>query len=433
MRYRLILFFVFGAILSVIGEWNLRKGGGAGSALDRWWLEFCVANTRDRIHDPAVTLVAIDDEYRPAIGETLSHADYAAVFGFVGKFEPKTIAFEPNPVFDENLPINQPTLELLKEAVLPLPKLTLGVVGEAGQPPQSPAEKPEFETIGKVEGDISQVTALTRLVATAHPQLLSNGAPAFTGIELAGDEATRGQDGRTLALIARDGEKLVPSFVLRSAAAHSGVSMDAITVRMPAEDGGKGAISVGERIQIPIDARGRMKVYEHSGIGLGFYPSVSALHLALAGDQDEAIRQLQSGLEGAFESLKSNLVVIGLDREQDRREPVATLERPLSRAEWLVRAIATIQSGRFIERWPLWARILSLAVIATLAALVFRQSRKKVVIWGLIGTFLWFGLSMMIFKSSLSWSPPFAPLCLFGLMLVIGLILPEPRAKTTDN
>jgi hypothetical protein len=431
MRYRLILFFVFGAILSAIGEWNLSKGGTTESALDRWWLEFCVANARDRISEPAVTLVAIDDEYRPAIGETLSHADYAAAFGFVGKFEPKSIAFEPNPVFDENLPINQPTLELLKEAVLPLPRLTLGVVGETGQPPQNPNEKLAFESIGNVDGDISQVTPLTRLVAPAHPQLLSNGLPAFTGIELAGDEATRGQDGRTLPLIARDGEKLVPSFVLRAVAAHAGVAMDAMAVRFP--PGGGGSISVGDRIQIPIDARGRMKIYEHSGVGLGFYPSVSALHLALAGDQDEAIRKLQSGLEGAFESLKANLVVIGHDREQDRRETVATLDRPLSRAEWLVRAIATIQSGRFIDRWPQWARLLSLVIIATVAAIVFRLPRRKVVIWGVIGAFLWFGFAMMIFKSTLAWAPLFAPLSLFGLMLVIGLILPEPKPQPVGN
>ncbi|MCB1063725.1 MAG: hypothetical protein KDN20_12485, partial [Verrucomicrobiae bacterium] len=141
MRYRLILFLIFGAILVGLGEWDAQTHRFHFSdGLNEKWLEFCVANSRDKISDPAVSLVRINDKYEPAIGNSLTHADYAAIMSFVEKFDPKAVAFEPNPVFDPAEPMNQTTLELLKEAALTLPPLTLGAVAENGQAPQSPAE-----------------------------------------------------------------------------------------------------------------------------------------------------------------------------------------------------------------------------------------------------------------------------------------------------
>lgn len=421
MRHRLTLFLVFGAVLTLLGEWNLKNGGeGFAAGLNRWWLEFCIANSRDKIADPAVTLVTIDDEYKPAIGESLSQADFAAVFGFVGKFSPKAVAFEPNPVFDESLAINQTTLELLKEATLPLPRVTLGAVAENGQPPAGPTEEPKFPVLTKVEGDTGNVTPLTRVVAAPNPQLLANGLPAFTGIEL--DGATD----RSLPLIARQGDKIVASFIVTAVASHAGVPLDQVTVKLPAV--GSGVIEIGEKIRVPIDGRGRMKLYEQSGVGPGFYPVVSAFQLALTGDEDEAIRKLLADVEKDFETLRQNLVVIGRDRTEDRRATLVGYDKPLSRAELLTRAIATIQSGRYVDWWPFWARLLSVAVIALLAAAAFRRSRGKAIAWSLLGAFLWFGIAMVAFKSTLAWAPPFAPLALFALMFIIGAVLPGAKA-----
>ncbi|MCB1087945.1 MAG: hypothetical protein KDM63_12920 [Verrucomicrobiae bacterium] len=423
MRHRFSLFLVFGVVITGLAEWNLSRGrDGFAAGLDRSWLEFCVANARDKISDPQVTLVTVDDDYKPAIGETLSQADYAAVFGFVGKFQPKAVAFEPNPVFDESQPINQTTLELLKEASLPLPRLTLGAVAENGQSPQNPAEEPKFPALTKIEGDTSQVTPLTRVVAAPNPQLLANGTPAFTGIELGGDV---GQGSRTLPLIARQGDKVVASFIVHALASYAGVPLDQVSVKLP------GHIEIGERYRIPIDSRGRMRYFEHAGIGGGFYPSISAFQLALTGDEDETIKKLLVDLEDEFESLKSNLVVIGRDRTEDRRETLIGYDHPLSKADVLTRAIAIIQSGRYIDWWPLWARLLSIAIIAALAAHIFRGGRGRAFGWGILGAFLWFGIAMVAFKSTLAWAPPLAPLLLFALILIIGLVLPEPKNATS--
>ncbi len=423
MRHRFILFLIFGVILVGLGEWDAHtRRFSFAQGLDDAWREFCVANTRDKIGDPAVSLVRINDEYEPAIGGSFTQADYATILRFVGNFEPKTVAFEPNPVFDPNEPINQ-TLELLKEAALPLPPLTLGVVAENGQAPQSPAEEPSLPTLTGVEGDIASLTPITRVTAAPDKQLLSNGQAAFTGIELAGD--TVSGTGRTVNLIARHGDKVVPSFILHALAGHAGVPLDQVSVLLPPATKSP-VVRVGEAHEIPIDARGRMKIYEHSGVGTDFYPSVSAFHLALTGDEDETIRQLLAGLQPGFDSLKTNLVVIGNDRGEARRESLSTVPRAISRAELLTRAIATVQSGRYIEWWPLWARLLGVAIIAGIAALAYRGSRRRAVVWAMFGAFFYFGAAMIVFKSSLAWAPAFAPLALFALMLVIALVLPDP-------
>jgi hypothetical protein len=432
MRHRLILFLVFGAILVALGEWDAqsRRFGFAGGLSDAW-REFCVANSPDKIGKPAVSLVRINDEYQPAIGKSLSQADYAAILGFVEGFDPKSVAFEPNPVFDPAEPINQTTLELLKEVALILPPLTLGAVAENGQGPQSDEEAVNLPVIANVEGDVASVTPVTRIVAAPNPQLTANGAPAFTAIELAGDHSDDA-GGRRVNLIGRHGDQVVPSFIVHALANYTGVGLDQVSVQLPPAVA-SGVIRIGDVHEIPIDARGRMKIYEQSGIGTsGFYPAVSAFHLALTGEDDETIKSLLADVTADFETLKTNLVVVGHDRTEDRRETLSTARRQLSRAEMITRAIATIQSGRYIDWWPLWARLLGVLVIAGIAALAFTKPRGKAIIWAVFGGFFYFGVSMVIFKSTLTWAPPFAPMALFVLMIVVALVSADPaRAESS--
>ena len=433
MRTRLTLFLVFGALLVALGEWDAQtRRFGFAEGLGNAWREFCVGNSRDRISDPAVSLVRINDEYEPAIGKSLTQADYAAILRFVSGFDPKAVAFEPNPEFDPNEPINQTTLELLKEAALTLPPLTLGAVAENGQAPQAPEEELKFPYLEKVTGDVSRITPVTRVVAAPNPQLVSNGEPAFTAIELAGDSSD-GESGRRINLLARQGDKVVPSFVVASLANLAGVPLSEVEVTLPGESSGSGSIAIGDAYEVPIDGRGRMKLYEQSGIDTRFYPSVSAFHLALTGDEDETIQRLLSDVADDFDTLKTNLVIIGLDRQEDRRESLADGARDFSRAELLTRAIATIQSGRYIDWWPLWARLLSVLVIAGVAVLAFRGKAGRAVVLALVGAFLYFGISMVIFKSLLLWAPPFSALALFGLMIAVAILIPASSAPESSD
>lgn len=435
MRTRLILFLVFGAVLVALGEWDAHtRRFGFAEGLGEAWREFCVANSRDRISDSEVTLVRINDEYEPAIGNSLSQADYAAILRFVSDFDPTNVGFEPNPVFDPNEPINQTTLELLKEAALTLPPLVLGAVAENGQAPENPEQEVTLVPLEKVTGNVAAITPITRIVDSPEPQLLTNGEGAFTTIELAGDPVDE-KGGRRIHLLARHGETVLPSFVVTTLARHAGVSLSEVEVVLPEKATATGTLTIGEAYQIPIDGRGRMKIYEQSGVDTLFYPSVSAFHLALTGDDDETIKSLLADVAEPFESLRTNLVIVGHDRSDDRREGISTEGRDLSQAELLTRAIATIQSGRYIEWWPFWARILSVAAIAVIAWYAFRGSAKRAVMVALVGAFLYFGISLVLFKSLLLWAPPFEPLALFALMIVVAIVLPgaTPAARKADT
>ena len=77
MRQRLLTFAVFGIILIAIGEWDLRTRKIAPlSRLNDFWLEFCVGNAGDRIKNPAITVIRIDDGYEPKLIRTMRGAGY---------------------------------------------------------------------------------------------------------------------------------------------------------------------------------------------------------------------------------------------------------------------------------------------------------------------------------------------------------------------
>ena len=427
MRYRVVTFLVFAAAVIALGEWDAMVDRFEFTRkVNDWWLEFNVANAPQHISKPAVTLVGIDEDYRPTIGDSLTRLDYAAILGFVGKFEPKTVAFVPTLEFDETNLLNQTALEPLKEAALRMPEMTLGCVLESGHPPENPEENVTYPALTGVEGDPSAVTAFSRTVRDPEPQMLANGKAAFTEIELADTSSESGD--LLLPLIARHGDRIVPSFILHAVARHAGVPLDQIQVRLPGS-GGKSVIRVGDAYEIPIDAAGRMKIYRHSGVRPPLYRKVSAFHLTLTGDGDDNLKDLLGDLTETFDSLRNDLVVIGNDSESDRHYAVESGGPILSRAELLTRAIATIQSARYIEWWPQWARLAAAVLIVFFALVTFRVSRRRLFVNTLLGAFLFFGGSVVLFQSTHSWCPPSVALGLFGLMMVCGIILPAPKKQ----
>ena len=188
MRQRFVPFAVFGIILILIGEWYLRARKTTPlSRLNYLWLEFCIGNAGDRIQDPAISLIRIEDGYEPLkIGadETvaddgkLSRLDFATILGFVAKLNPRSVAFLPTPTFDETLVLNHTDIVPLKDAAMQLPKLIVAstVSNDGEQAKEALAlEYPSLNT----EGDPSGIFDFTRTVAYPDAQILANGIPAF--------------------------------------------------------------------------------------------------------------------------------------------------------------------------------------------------------------------------------------------------------------
>ncbi len=166
-----------------------------------------------------------------------------------------------------------------------------------------------------------------------------------------------------------------------------------------------------------------MKWYRHAGINPPLYHTIKASELSLAQSQEPAIKELQKELEDDFQSLASNLIVLGKDGDDDRHIPLDS-EEQISTAGLITRMIATIQSGRYIQQWPPWGRIAGFALIVLIAGILYRLRRGQVIIRGTFLLFLYLGAHILIFKTSLLWTPPLAPLVLFAILILIGTILP---------
>lgn len=452
MRQRFLTFAVFGVILVAVGEWDLRARKIAPlSRLDEAWLEFCVGNAGDQLAPPALTVVRIDDGYEPLrIGGdenvpgdgSLSRLDYATILAFVAKFEPRSVAFLPTPSFDENLTLNKTDIAPLKDAAMKLPKLTAAsTVSNDGE--QAKEAKPLDYPAIKVEGDASAIRAFSRTARYPDDQILANAVPAFRAIESARD--LPGSGSLRVPLVARRGELVIPSLVLAAIANHAGVPLEQIVVKL---DDGSPRIVIGEYRTVPIAADGTFAVSNRSGIGAAMsavardesgerrevHPlaSLTVDELSYTGEEDDEVaKRIVATLRPKFDSLRENLVLVGFDRTADRRLENAKGET-LSETSLFARAIATIQSGRFIEWWPNWARWIAVAVIFAIAGLLFRLPTGKFVPFALVALLVFFAAKVFVFSATLTWTPPFVALALFVLMLVVGLIVPAGKTEKRE-
>jgi len=448
MRQRFLTFIVFGAILVAIGEWNLRTGRLAPLEwLNDFWLEFCVGNAGDALDDPAVTVVRIDDDYEPLeIGDSgapadgkLSRLDYATILGFVSKLDPKSVAFLPTPTFDEKLVLNQTDIVPLKDAAMKLPRMVVATrVSNDGEQAKE-SEPLDYPALG-VKGEPEEILAFTRTVRRPDPQLLANADPAFKTIESARGLADGGQ--LRVPLVANYRDKLVPSVILLSVADHAGVAPEDIVVDL---SGRRAKIRMGDQRTIPVARDGTMVVPPHAGVRrtmtgtrhteegeqekVYHFTSLTVDELAYTGEKDDEVaRSILANFQGKFDSIARNLVVIGFDRSTDRRFTTANGE-PLSETLLFSRAMATIQSGRFIEWWPTWARWLAVAVLVALAMSLFRFRRFAFLPVALVVGLIFFTAWVLIFRLTLTWTPPFVAFSLYALLLLVGLLIPGGPKK----
>jgi drug/metabolite transporter (DMT)-like permease len=85
--------------------------------------------------------------------------------------------------------------------------------------------------------------------------------------------------------------------------------------------------------------------------------------------------------------------------------------------------MATIQSGRFINKWSVVCRLVGIIAIGVIALVLFRLPKRKFIPLCFVAALIYFSVTVMIFRSTLSWTSPFSAFALFGLMFLIGLLV----------
>jgi len=176
-----------------------------------------------------------------------------------------------------------------------------------------------------------------------------------------------------LPLLAKLGDKIVPSFVLQVIMNQEEIAPDKIKVIL---EGPRPVIRLGAHT-IPVDRDGCFTVYHGMK---GSFPSIefSSLALAASPSSKKSLGKLRRASKDSLESLRTNAVIIGYDQEALQEFALPTGDK-VSRSELIAMAVATIQTGRHITYWPALFRYASWIALAGLGLGLFRWRRFRVV------------------------------------------------------
>ena len=413
------LFLVFSAVAVIlIGREEQQH---TFDAYNRTFVDFLVGNASSRIAPNQVTMLQIDP--KDFEGDNLNpRLDWAIILRGLESFDPKSVAIVPPLKWDNP---DQLAEGALNKRVLLMPKMTLGATfgppGE-GTPNLDPAG---MTILTNLTGDTSKLPIVRNIVAMPDGELLVNGTAAFTQIEL-NEETASGLNGIRLPLLAKVGDKVVPSFVLQVIMNQEQIPADQVKVIL---EGPRPVIRLGKHT-IPVERDGTFTVYH--GIK-GSFPSIEFSSLALAASPFEDVAEkLRQASKASLESLRSNAVIIGYDQDEVKEFGLPTGEK-ISRTELLAMAVATIQTGRHITFWPDLFRYASWGLLGGLGLVLFRWRRFRVIAGSFAILLLYAGLNIGIFQTSLSWTPPWPALGICAVLLILGTVLPSPRRKLTPS
>tara|TARA_R110002096_G_scaffold376724_1_gene570450 strand:- start:4043 stop:5305 length:1263 start_codon:yes stop_codon:yes gene_type:complete len=417
MKYpiKVAIFLVLATIAVVLIE--REEGRNSLQALNQGYLDWLVGNASGKIEDPAVTFLRVDkdelDEHNldPRL-------DWAIILKGLEEFEPKAVGIVPALDWEGDDVLAKGAL---KKRVNLMPRMVLGsILGPAaGEGGEDPAIS-KFASFQNVSGDQSALPTAKKVIALPDEDLLSNGDPAFTHIDLS-EQPESSPNGIRVPLLAKLGDKVVPSFVLASILAYEGVTTDDVQVNLGRN------IRIANHYKIPIDKGGYFTVYHGMR---GIYPNINSTSLTLAVSQFEDLTQeLRESSQATLDTLKTNTIVIGYDQETEHRFELPTGSK-ISLAELQAMAIATVQSGRHITHWPLVGRILSFIALTAVGAFMLKGSRFRGIIGGLLALLLYAIISLLTFQTSLSWTPPVAAIAVCIVLTILGVIL--PRSSTSN-
>ena len=370
--------------------------------LDESFADFLAINAR-RSGEPApVTLVGIDESSLKERPWPWTPLEFAIFFQAAEVFRPAASATnevlrwdvkEMTPDAAHKLPQYQ---KILREHILRSSKVLLGA--QLGFPEDSsmPPAVQETPLIRNVTGDLSGIPEFTAIDAQADEDFRLSSVTGFANLP----KPTRYT--RTAPLVFRYHGQVVPGFVLQAILIWEKLTTDDVTV----EPGVR--ISLADRVQIPIDREGRMR------IDFGVHRRRCGYdELVLSSDQ------LENGRATIVprEWLSDKLLLLTRTDGAAKNVPFAA-GRATSTGELFAAAIGTIQNRSFIKRAPVWFDYGIIAIMVLIARACRRWRKFSTVLILLLGTVAYVMLAVTFFGWSLTWLPIILPA---GLALFIAL------------
>ncbi len=421
----LIFLLIAGAMAFFL---NREERRGTFEAVDRNYRSFLMANTQEKIEEPSVTFLGIDDPGKGVFGEwPLGPVNYSILVDNLARNEPKVIAVET--VLGWRGTRDDIELSSLRSSLSRLvdrDKVLLGaelMQNPSGEPIRE-STLSLFPRLTKVVGDRSRVPEFTHAGALPEAALMAIGPRlGFTRIDLGDAEAKRERDSFTVPLLARHGQRLVPSFILMTMVLEAGAEMDAVEVLF---DKKLIRISGEQNLEIPIDRGGRLVV--HTGIREAISKHNADILIL---DSEEDIRdQLE---EAEKKSLLSRIVILGTDDEIARTIELPKNKEKISQSELFAMAIATIQAKRFIHKLSPLVESGIWAALVAIGLWMLRSSRRgRLAMLWLVLLILYIASSLMLFQYTRQWAPLVVPVGIIASIFVVGLLLPMVKAAEAE-
>ena len=378
------------------------------ATIDEGFADFLAMNAKRNEQSAPVTLVQINDSTLRQHPLPWNPLDYAVFFQSALGFRPESLATDQILAWDvKGMSSDQAEKttqfgQMLREQVLQSPRVLLGA--RLGFP-EDPDRLPELEpvpVIHNVRGDVAAIPEYTVIEARAAEDYRLSSREGFTNLP----GATNWH--RTVPLLLRYRGEVVPSFVLQALLLWEKISVDDVHVELGSR------IALAERVEIPIDAAGRMRVDFGAIKGrCGLDDLVLAAEQRDAGNQSSSQSELFSG----------RLLLLS------RADPAALNLRLASGrrgtpGELFASAIATIQSRSFIRRAPWWVDYVIIGVYAFIGLWIPRWSRGLTIFIGVFSLLAYTLVALGIFGANLIWISGVIPLGLVIFLMIYRFVSP---------
>ena len=377
------------------------------------YVDWLLDTKKERKEPSSITLLTLDDSEESVIQDwPPSPLDYAVILNNLKQYDPELIAIEPSLEF---LGQEEGLIETLRTACLAFNQesLLLSAICQMDRSIDPTIEKGEnfFDIIDSVNGDTTNIPEFTRINSLPNQRFAAMGLPiAFTRIDLADNNNDEGI--YKFPLIARIGDKIVPSFVLKAIMLDFNIKADQVIINIGDN------IKLGNRKTIPIDNRGHVQIYP-------------ALQEDLSIEKINLLTVPPDELDGKYKLLLGNrIIIIGNNQNSEsiRNIPFRNNSR-ISNAEHMALAISTIQSGLFISEFSKNKERLIWSILILIGAMILKSHSLKA--FSRIGLLIiiYLSFSMLLFQSNGQWVSPIAPLALFIVMTIFSLVLGEKKAS----
>lgn len=386
-----------------------------GRAVDQRWADWLSLNAKQQNESelPPVALIAINEASLNNHPWPWTPLDFSLFFQAALPFNPDVLAVEEvlewdraniSPEERQKLPQYE---QILRDVLLRCPKPLLAArLGTPEDPNAIPPLQP-VPLLRNVRGDIREIPDFPVIERQPAEQYRLSTSLGFTNLP------AKEYPDSFIPLVLKYRGQMVPSFVLQAAMLWYQVAADEVEVQAGSH------ISLGSKVQIPINDRGELRV--NWGVPRTVFSFEDLLLTA-----EQAAAKTKTTIPA--ERLARSVTILGRTDDASRTVRLP-LQQNASPSELFTSALGTIQTKAFVRRIPYWFDWSLIGAVALLSFLVPRSRKGRVALTALILLAVYGGAAFFFFQRTLTWLPALLPTGLALFVMLYRLVTPNWATK----